>query len=65
MPTLSSPPGNRENIGAGRTTDVVDKVDGAAEPNLAIWSLDTCFERLRFVETVPERIAGGIFLRSP
>jgi hypothetical protein len=33
--------------------------------DLAIWSLDKCFEQLRFVETVLDRIAGGPSLRSP
>jgi hypothetical protein len=65
IPTLSSSLRNRENIAVGRTTDVVDNVDAAGEPDLAIWSLDKWFEELRFVETVLDRIAGGTSLRSP
>jgi hypothetical protein len=44
---------------------VVDNVDAAGEPDLAVWSLDKCFEQLRFAETVLDRIAGGTPLRSP
>ena len=45
IPTLSSSLGNRENIAVGRTTDVVDNVDAAGEPALAVWSLDKSFEQ--------------------
>ena len=59
QPTKSREHCCRENHG------VVDNVDAAGEPDLAVWSLDKCFEQLRFAETVLDRIAGGASLRSP
>lgn len=58
---LSSSLRNRENIAVERTPDVVDNVELAGERDLAIWSLDKCFEQLRFWETALDRIAGGTY----
>jgi hypothetical protein len=61
---LSSSLGNHEDIVVERTPDVLDNVELAGERD-AIWSLDKCFEQLRFVETALDRIDGGTSLRSP
>ena len=40
---------------------MVDNVELAGGPDLAIWSLAKCFEQLCFVETALDRIAGGTY----
>ena len=58
---LSSSLRNRENIAIEKASDVVDNVELAGERDVAIWSLDKCFEQRRFVETALDRIAGGTY----
>jgi RNA polymerase-binding transcription factor DksA len=58
---ISSSLRNRGNIAVERASDVVDNVELAGERDLAIWSLDKCFEQRRFVETALEHIAGGTY----